>query len=114
MGGIVSALQFILGKIVSLASWIGQLFVSVFTSLWHVVTDLVAWSFEGVLDIAVSAVSSLDWSEAETWGQYWSLIPAETFDVFSAIGLGTAFTIVASAIGIRFALQLVPFTRLGS
>lgn len=114
MAAIVAAIQFVLGKIVALAGYIGQLFVSVFASLWHLVTDAFVWVFESVLEVAISAVGALDWSAAESWGQYWSLVPAETWDVLSVIGLGPAFAIIASAIAIRFTMQLIPFVRLGS
>lgn len=114
MGALSAGLSLLIGKVAALASWIGALFVAVFAALWFLVTDAFVWVFDQVLSVAVSAVGALDWSAAQGWGAYWSLVPPEMWDVISVIGLGTAFQIIGAAIVIRFALQLVPFTRLGS
>lgn len=114
MGALAAGLSLLISKVAALASWFGALFVAVFAALWWLVTDAAVWVFDQVLSVAVSAVGSLDWSAAEGWGAYWSMVPAEMWDVLSVIGLGTAFQIIAAAIAIRFALQIIPFTRLGS
>ena len=41
-------------------------------------------------------------------------LPAEILNVMALCGVGSAVTIITTAIGIRLALQLIPFTRLGS
>jgi hypothetical protein len=35
-------------------------------------------------------------------------------EVMAAIGLGQALALIAAGLAVRFALQLIPFTRLGS
>ena len=46
--------------------------------------------------------------------QYFSQIPAETQAMMQATGFNDCMTIIVTAIGIRFLLQLIPFVRWGS
>ncbi|MCS4511881.1 DUF2523 family protein [Xylophilus ampelinus] len=104
----------LLAKIAAIASWFGKLFVGVFKSLWHVVTDMWCWAFDGVLSVAVSAVNAVDLAALDAYAGTWSGLPAELIPVLSALRVGEAGAIIAAAIGIRIVLQLIPFTRLGS
>lgn len=106
------------GEIVNALSqfgyWLWNAFVSIFTSLWEMATDFVCWIFDQVLGIAVTAVGALDVSGITNQLGWFDAIPGDMLAVMSACGLGSAFAIVSSALVIRFALQLIPFVRLGS
>lgn len=103
----------LLAKISALLSWFGSLFVAVFVSLWDMVKDAFSWLFDQCLGVAVSAVSAVDVSGlANVTG--WGELPAEIINIMGLLGVGHAVTIITSAITIRFALQLIPFVRLGS
>lgn len=104
----------IISKISAVLSWIGQLFVAVFVAVWDFFTDLVCWIVEQFLGLAVSALAALDVSSISSNLSVFGSIPANVLEVLAAAGVGTALSIIASAIAIRFALQLIPFTRLGS
>lgn len=111
LGDFISA---ILAKIVALAAWFGNLFKAVFVAAWDILRDAAAWVFDQVLSIAVSALGALDVSAISGALGIFQQIPAGIRDVMSAVGAGTCFGIIGSAIVIRLILQLIPFTRLGS
>ena len=114
MGAIVQAIQIIINKIGAVLGWIGSLIVEVFKSAWEMLTDAACWVFDQGLSIVESAVNSLDVSGVSTHLGAMGSIPASVLEVMSALGMGTAFAIVAAALTIRFILQLIPFVRLGS
>lgn len=110
-----AAFSLIISKIVGFATWIGSLFLAVFLALWDVVKDAFSWLFEQVLSVAVSAISAIDVSALTTSAAGgWGGIPSEIMNILILIGVGTAIKIIASAIAVRMALQLIPFVRLGS
>ena len=41
----------------------------------------------------------------------WSGIPESLLQIFELVGLGTAFEMIAGAIGIRFVMNILPFVR---
>lgn len=104
----------LLKKITDVTQWVIDLVLKVFESVWHVVTDLIAWAFEGFLAIAVGALNGIDLSEIPAIGPALSSLPGEVVNVLGLLGLGDALAIVTAAILIRIVLQLIPFTRLGS
>jgi len=68
---------------------------------------LESWdSVLGVLDTTLSAIG--------TGGLVLPVIPVEYTWILGATGMSQALTIVASALGVRFLLQTVPFVRWGS
>lgn len=93
--------------------WFSELFKNVFVSLWFMVVDAFSWLFEQVLDIAIAAVSALDLGELNNVSG-WGALPSEIINILGLLGVGAAAGVSVSAIGIRLALQLIPFTRLGS
>lgn len=101
-------------KIASIVEWFGKLFVAVFKAAWDFIRDAVCWPFEQFMDIALGAVQALPLDGLSTQATAWGSLPAEILNVMGLIGVGTAVSIIASAIGIRLVLQLIPFTRLGS
>ncbi|MHC3432475.1 DUF2523 family protein [Delftia lacustris] len=99
--------------ITTLVKFFSDLIVNVFKALWDMATDLVCWVIEKLLDLVVSAVKALDLSGLQGFAPAGGL-PAEILNVMALCGVGSAVTIITTAIGIRIALQLIPFTRLGS
>lgn len=114
MQAIASGLSMLIAKLVAAVKWIGLLFVAVFAALWDLLRDVPAWCLDQVLQVAVSAVSSVDVSAMQNAGQWWGGLPAEILNMLGLIGFGEAMGIIAAAILIRLGLQLIPFTRLGS
>lgn len=103
----------VLAKISALLGWIGSLFVAVFIALWDMVTDMFSWVLEELLKMVASGVQAIDFNGLASYAQN-STLPGEILNVLGLLGVGTAITIILTAIGIRLALQLIPFVRLGS
>ena len=111
MGGFFSAL---IAKIVGLSGWILKLFLAVFLAAWDIIRDAITWPFDQLLDIAKDGVASIDVSGISANVGSWGQLPAEVLNIMGLIGVGTAITIITTAIVIRLVLQLIPFVRLGS
>jgi hypothetical protein len=114
MGAIANGLSLIINKIVGSLAWIGKLFVAVFVAFWDLIRDAFAWVLEELLKLSASAIGAIDVSGLSSLSSAWSGLPAEIWNILSLIGFGYCMGIVGSAIAIRLALQLIPFTRLGS
>lgn len=104
----------LLAKLAALVGWFGDLAVAVFVALWDFCRDIPAWIFEQVLSVASAALNGIDLSGITGNLQGFGSIPANVMLVMSAIGLSQALAMIAAALTIRFTLQLIPFTRLGS
>lgn len=66
----------ILGKIVSLAAWLGALVVAMFAAIWLLGTDLGCWFVESMLDVVISIMNSIDMDfELFNPGNYISALP---------------------------------------
>jgi len=104
----------IFAKIAAVVAWFGELAVAIFEAMWDFVRDAACWPFEQLLDVIVSALSAVDTSSIDSSVFVWNGLPAEIVNILGLLGVGQASLIVVSAIGIRIALQLIPFTRLGS
>lgn len=105
----------ILSKLVAMVVWVGALAVAAFVAMSDLGKDLFSWLFEQVLTVAVSAVSAVDSSGMNGFSASgWGSLPGELVNILGLLGVGTAMAIITAAIGIRLALQLIPFTRLGS
>ncbi len=109
----IAGFTLLLAKIVALAQWLGALVVKVFVALWDWIRDAFTWPFEQLMSLAVSALGALD-LQGVSLSASGLTIPSEIADLLGLLGVGTAMAIIASAIGIRLLLQLIPFTRLGS
>lgn len=111
MGGLFTIL---FAKIAAVVKWFADLFVAVFKAAGDLLADTLAWAFEQCMEVVEGAISVLDFtaitSALGTFGQ----IPEGVLEVMAASGVGTGLAIVASALAVRFALQLIPFVRLGS
>lgn len=111
-GAMMTAL---LAKITAFASWLITLVVAMFAAWWLLGTDLGAWLFEQVLDIAISALNSIEWnSEVFNPGSYISALPDEVSNMMALLRLGECVAIIGAAVVVRITMQLIPFTRLGS
>lgn len=114
MQAIVSAIQYVLGKLVALARFLSDTVIQVFKDLWEFATDLPVWIFDQCLGIAESAIASIDVTAISSNLSAWGSIPSNVLEVTSALGVGQCAAVISSAILIRLGLQLIPFTRLGS
>lgn len=114
MGAIAAGLSMLIAKLAAAVKWIGLLFVAVFTAGWDLLRDVPAWVLDESMQVAVSAVGSIDVSKMQNAGQWWGGMPAEILNMLGLIGFGEAMAIIVAAISIRLVLQLIPFTRLGS
>lgn len=110
----VEAFSMLFAKIAAAIKWVGDLFVAVFTALWHMVTDLVSWAFDGLLGVTIEALADVDTSGFSAYSNAWMELPAEVLNVLRLVGAGEAIAIITAALGIRLVLQLIPFVRLGS
>jgi len=99
--------------ITTLVKFVSDLVVNIFKAMWDMATDLVCWVIEKLLDLVVSALKALDLSGLQGFAPAGGL-PEEILNVMALCGVGSAVAIITTAIGIRLALQLIPFTRLGS
>jgi hypothetical protein len=114
MGGFFTAL---LAKFGQLASWFINLFKAVFTSAWLILQDICTWVFIESLKLVALVLNALPGADAFgalNPGQYMSSLSAETVQILGLIRIGEAFAIILAAIAIKLALQVIPFTRLGS
>jgi hypothetical protein len=82
-------------------------FFDMLTDFWLYVLDNLITAAIGFLDVAGQA---LTFNPAT----YISGLPPETINIIGLIGLSECVTIITTAIGIRFLLQLIPFVRWGS
>ena len=111
MGAFFTAL---LAKFTSVLTWIGKLWVAIFLAVWDLIRDAFCWPFEQLLTVVKTALDAIDVSGVSGNIGVWGSLPAELLNILGLLGVGTAISIIASAIAIRLVLQLIPFVRLGS
>ncbi|MDD0817255.1 DUF2523 family protein [Curvibacter sp. HBC28] len=100
-----------LAKIVA---WVLDLAKSVLVAVLDLLKDLFCWVFDQFLGVVESALSAIDVSAFNGLGDLTAALPATVVQVLAAVGAGQALAMIVAALGIRFALQLIPFVRLGS
>lgn len=113
---VVSGIQKVVDKIDGFIDWLFELVPNVIKALVLMFKDLFLWALEQLLGLVkgiIDGITGFDAIIAQA-GTIWGGVPPEVMTVIQAIGLGTALTIIAGAIMIRLALQLIPFVRLGS
>ena len=106
-------------EVTDFVEWFGLLVVEIFKSAWLVLTDLFIWLFVSLFSLVADLLQDIGQlfninGLTSQVSSLWSSIPPETSAILSAIGLPSAMAIIATGILIRFALQLIPFVRLGS
>lgn len=96
-----------------LLPWVWSVVKSIFKPFWDMFYDLICFVVEEVLGFAVAMVEKIS---VPAWDLNATLsgAPAELLGMMSMIGIPEALGIITTALGIRFALQLIPFVRLGS
>lgn len=107
----------LLAKFGSALTWIGNLFKGVFVSLWHVVTDVFCWVFEGFLKILQGVLDALPGTQAFSLlnpAQYINGMSADMVNMIGLVRVGEGLAIILAAIAVKLVLQVIPFTRLGS
>lgn len=110
MGGFFSQLFAVIG---ALPDWFAILSINIFSAMGNLLKDMVSWVLESFLNIAVSAITSVDTSALSGVGA-WGSAPADVMNILALLGVGQAVAIITAAITIRLLLQLIPFVRLGS
>jgi len=84
-------------------------------SLVTILEDFFIWSLEQLLSVGellLNSVGSL--MSGLDIASYFSLIPPETAYYLNILGVSQALGMIATCLGIRFLLQLIPFVRWGS
>lgn len=104
----------LLAKVTAVVTWFLNLFLAVFVALWLLGKDAFSWLFDQVLTVAISAIGGIDVAGLNGYVSTVGTMPAQILNILSLLGIGTAISIIASAITVRLVLQLIPFTRLGS
>jgi hypothetical protein len=86
---------------------------SIMLSLLDGLKDLFFWLFDTLMDLILLLMSGLgELMTAIDVVQYMTALPSETQYILSAIGVGQAMGIIASAITIRMTMNLIPFVRI--
>lgn len=116
LAAIVSGIQKVVDKLDGFIDWLFDLWKSYWKSLLTLLKDFFLWIMEQLLALAKTAMDGMTGFDSiiAAAASTWSAIPPEVVAVLQAIGLGTALGLIAAAILIRLALQLIPFVRLGS
>lgn len=84
-------------------------------TIFDMVKDVVFFVLELLLEVVGLLLNGLgSLFDAMNLAQYISGIPSDVANVMGLIGIGQAMSVIVAAIGIRVALQLIPFVRLGS
>ena len=109
-----------------ITGWFSDLFSNLWNSitqfvrnlidtLFDVFKDVFFWIIDTVFDFLIAVLDSVgDGLSQLNPAQYIAAIPPDVANIIGLIRLGEAIAIIITAIIIRFALQLIPFTRLGS
>lgn len=84
-------------------------------SLLDMLKDLFIWIVEQLMTVAKLAIDGLgSLLGGLDIASYFSAIPPETGYYLNALGVSQGMAMIATALTIRFLLQLIPFVRLGS
>jgi hypothetical protein len=82
-----------------------------FQDLLTMLKDVFLWLLDKVLELIEVILGTLP---AVDIPNFWGLLPIQAVNIAGLIGIGQAIGIIIAALIIRFLLQLIPFTRLGS
>lgn len=101
--------------LVGVLQWLFDLVKTVFLVFWDLLVDLICFVLDALLGFAVSLIQALPVDlQGFNPNSYLQGAPAEFLGMLVAIRVPEAIGIIVVALGIRFALQLIPFIRLGS
>lgn len=108
-------MQFIYDLILGFVNWLLELLLALLELLGVIVIDMVCYVLDGLGEFLIWAVSSVDLTSlADKAAQMWSNVPHSALALAFDLGAFQALSIIGTALMVRLALQLVPFTRLGS
>lgn len=99
----------------SVLAWVVALLQSVFGGLWTMVTDLLLWGLDQLLNLVVYIVNGLTWNfSGFSPVQYWNALSPDLLNALNLLGVPIALGLIVAALTIRFILQIIPFVRWGS
>lgn len=101
-------------RLIEIVAWFLDLSKELVSALWDIFKDGVSWAFDQFLGVTITALSAVDVSGFAAYSNSWGSLPSEIINIMGLLGVGQASAIIMSAVVIRLALQLIPFTRLGS
>lgn len=105
-------MQAIVDTITGAIEWLLGLVKDVFLAVWDFASDVISYALEQVLGVVVTLVGGISTSGIPTFSL--AGLPDSMVNVLGLLGLGSCLSVIATAIGIRLAMQLIPFVRLGS
>jgi len=95
-------------------AWLFNVIFMIFSSLWDMVIDLFLAIIDMIFVAVAALIGAIDISGITFHLGIFNQIPPDVLQVLAACGFASAFSIIATALVIRFTLQLIPFVRLGS
>jgi hypothetical protein len=108
MQGLIDFLSSVLGWLLALAKAIVQ-------TLFTMLEDLIAWVLHALFSIVEWLLDLFDFSGFSiSVSTLVNSIPPEILNVLWLLGIPHCLALISGAYLIRFCLQLIPFTRLGS
>jgi len=114
MESIIHFFTWLTSLITSFITGIVQFIKTLIITLYNMLYDLLCYIVEQILTFVISMINSIDLSGIPTLSSYLSHLPSEMINMIGLIRLPEALGIIVTALIIRFILQLIPFTRLGS
>lgn len=92
-----------------------QFLYSLVLTLFDLLKDILFFFVEGLMSLTLIALEGMAGAfDGFNFAQYVSSIPSGTAYFLSSSGISEATGMIITSLGIRFLLQLIPFTRLGS
>ena len=109
------ALNWIADFLGGILSWSFTLIKTIFLVLWDMLVDLICYVLDALLGVAVTLINAIPFTPSNyDFNSYLAGAPAEFLGMLVALHVPEAIGLIVVALGIRFALQLIPFIRLGS
>lgn len=114
MDAIVTAINNLIDWFSALPEWFFQLLKNLLLSLFDMLFDLVCYVFDELFKAIVLLVQLIPMPDVSfNANQYLAGAPIEFLSMMVAIRMPEAFAIIVTALGIRFALGLIPLIRVG-
>jgi hypothetical protein len=109
-------MQVIIDYLSDLVLWLYAVVVAFFVTLFSMLADFVCWIFQEFLALVLYIADSIDLSFLPTGGfaDAFNAMPEEVINIFFFLQVPYLLSLIISALFVRFLLQLIPFTRLGS
>lgn len=111
---ILGLLKPLFNALSSIAKWEWDIVKKSGDTLMDILKDWFCWVLDQLLSLVETALGAIDVTAFDGLGNLTGMIPTTVLQVLASVGVGQALTMILAAIGIRLALQLIPFVRLGS